>query len=77
MHAPCARNDMFFISLANMHVCACKINDIEAVVQSAHIHTRCVHDNLHKYTCMSVTYMPSLVHMHVDVYMNHKARMTV
>ena len=77
MHAPCARNDMFFILLTYMHVCACKIDDVEAVVQSTRIHTRCVHDNLHKYTCMSVTYMPNLVHMHVDVYMNHKARMAV
>ena len=52
-----------------MHACACKIDDIEDLMQSTHVHTRYAHDNLHKHACMSVMHMPNLVHMYVNVYM--------
>ena len=60
-----------------MHACARKINDIEAFVQSTHVHTRRMHDNLHEHMCMSIVYTPNLVHMDIDIYMNCKPRMTV
>ena len=50
-----------------MHVCAHKIDDVEALVYSTHELTKCVHNNLHKQVCMSVTYTPNLVRMHVDI----------
>ena len=31
-----------------------KINDVEADMQSTHVQTRRVHDNLHKHTCISI-----------------------
>ena len=68
---------MFFISVMYMHVCVYKIDDIEALVESTHVYTGCVHENLHKHTCISVTCTPNLVCMHVDVYMNCKPRMMV
>ena len=52
-----------------MYVCAHKIDDVEAQAQSTHAYTRHVHDNLHEHACMPAMYMPSLVHMHVDIYM--------
>ena len=60
----------FFISLAYkiMHVCAHKIDNVEALMQSTCVCTRCVHNNLHDHACMSVTYMPNLVCMHVDMH---------
>ena len=51
------------------------IDDIEALVQSIRVRTRHVHDNLHKHARMSVTYMPNLVHMRVNMYVNCKPRM--
>ena len=71
----CTQHDMFFISLAYMHACACKINDVETLMQSTRVCSRYVHDNLHDHTCMSVTYTLNLVHMHIDVYMNSKPMM--
>ena len=67
----------FLISLMCIHTCARKTNDAEAVMQSIHICAIRVCKNLHEHACMSVMYMPNLVHMHVDVYMNCKPRMTV
>ena len=60
-----------------MYVCV--IDDVEALVQSTHVCTLyiCVHNNLHEYAFISVMYMPNLVYIHVDVYMNCKPRMTV
>ena len=52
-----------------MHACACKIDDIEALVQSSRVHTKRVHNNLHEHECMSITYMSNLVRMYVGVYM--------
>ena len=66
---------MFFILLAYVHACACKIDDVEALVQKTCVLTRRVHNNLHEHVCMSVTYMPNLVCMHVDEYMNCRQRM--
>ena len=60
-----------------MHACAYKIDDIEALVENTHVSIRCVHDNLHEHACMSVTYMPKLVYMHVDMHMNSKPRIMV
>ena len=61
---------MFFSSLAFMYTFTCKINDIEALMQSMCVCTRHVHDNLHEHTCTSVTYTPFLVCMHIGQYMN-------
>ena len=77
MHVLCTQQDMFFISLTYMHACAHENDDIETVTQSTQVCTRHVHDNLHEHVCMSFTYMPNLVHMDTDVYMNRKPRMTV
>ena len=66
----CTQHDVFFISLMFIHTCACKIDDIKALVQSTRVCTRRVHYTLHEHTCMSVTYTPYLVCMHVDKYMN-------
>ena len=60
-----------------MHVCACKIDDIEVLIQSTYVCTRRVHDNLYEHTYMSVMYTPNLIRMHVDIYMNYKPRMIV
>ena len=77
MDAACTQHDAFFISLAYMHVCACKIDGVEALMQSICVRTRCVHDYLHEHMCMSVRYKPNLVCMYIDVYMNCKPRMMV
>ena len=60
-----------------MYVCAQKIVDGETLMQSTHVCTRGVHNNLHEHTCMSVMYMQNLVDMHIDVYMNCKPKMMV
>ena len=57
-----------FYTLVYMDTFVRKIDDIEALMQSTHVHTRCVHDNLHEHVCMSVAYTWNLVHMQVDVY---------
>ena len=41
--------------LTHVNACACKIDDIEALMQSPCVHTRHMNDNL--YVCMSVMYM--------------------
>ena len=46
---------------------ACKIGNVEALVHSTLVLTRRVHNNLHEHACVSVTYTPILIHMHVDV----------
>ena len=75
--APCTQHDAFFISLKCMYVCAHKISDVEALVQCTHVHTRCVYNNLHYHTCMSVAYRAKpCLHAHC-VYMNCKPTMTV
>ena len=65
------------ISLVYMHVCAHKIDNVEALVQSTFAHIRLVHDNLYKHPWMSVIYMTNLVRMYIDVYMNCKPMMMV
>ena len=70
----------FLISITYIHTCAWKTSDVETVVQSICVCATqgvCVHNNLHEHECMSVMYMPNLVHMHVDFYINCKPRMTV
>ena len=51
-----------------MHACAHEICDVEDFMQSIHVHTRGVLNNLHKHACMSVIYTLNLVRIHVDVY---------
>ena len=77
MRVTCTWHNTFFISLTYIHECACKIDDAEAFVQSTHVCTIRMYDNLHEHVCMSVTYTPNLVHIHIDVYINCKLRMTV
>ena len=60
-----------------MHTCAHNTDDVEGVVQSICVRTIRVCDNLREYAYMLVMYMPNLVHMHIDVYMNCKPRITV
>ena len=31
-----------------------------------------MHNNLHKYVYISLTYVPNLVYMHIDIHMNCK-----
>ena len=50
---------------------------MEALMQSTHVCTKSVHNNLHEHPCMSVMYMPYLFHMHINMCMNCKPRMTV
>ena len=59
-----------FTGIYSMHECACKIDDVEALMQITHVCTRCVLDSLHEHVCMSVTYKPNLVSMYnyVDVH---------
>ena len=76
-HAPCTRYNTLFILLAYIHTCACEIDDVEALMQTTHVHTRRAHNKLHEHASMSVKYMPNLVHMQVDEYMNCKPRMMV
>ena len=38
----CTRHDTFFISHTCRHACARKIDDVETLVQSTRVHTRCV-----------------------------------
>ena len=59
-----------------MHAYARENDDIVVLMQSTHVCTGRVHNNLYDSTCMSVMYMQNLVRMHVDVYMNYKPRMT-
>ena len=62
----------------HVYACVCsEIDDIEALVETACVHTRYVHDDLYGHVCMSVMYMPNLVRMHIDMYMNCKQRMMV
>ena len=68
---------MFFILIKYMYACAHKINDLEPPMHGTHVHTRCVHNNLHEHACMSIMYTPSLLQIHVDMYMNCKPKMTV
>ena len=60
-----------------MHVYAHKTDDVEALMQSTHVRTRYVYDNLYEHVYMSVMYTPNLVHMHVEIYVNCKPRMMV
>ena len=77
MHVVRPQHNTFFISLVYMHVYACKIIDVEALMQSTCVCTRGACDNLHEHTCMSVMYMPNLNCIHVDIHMNCKPRMMV
>ena len=74
MCVACTQHGTIFISFVYMYACARKIDDVEALMR---VCTRHVHDNLHRHTCMSVTYTPNLVCMYSDMYMNSKPRMTV
>ena len=77
MCAACTQYNTFFISLAYMHVCAHEIDDIEALVQSTGVHTRCVHDDIictSTHACQLGSYTPNLIHMLIDIYMNCKPR---
>ena len=60
-----------------MHACTCKIDVIEVLRQSAYVHTRCVCDNLHELACLSGTYTPNVVCMHLNIYINCQSRMIV
>ena len=62
------------LNMTEMYACARKIDDVEALVQSTRVCTRCVYDNLNEHACMSVMYTSNLVRMHIDVYMNCKPR---
>ena len=68
-HAACSWNNTLFFSLVYIHVCAHKVNDVEAVVQSTCVHTR-VYDNLHEHVCMSVMYIAWFRCVHTRVYDN-------
>ena len=68
---------MAHFSFYSHDVCACKIDAVEALVQGSLVYTRCVHENLHKHMCMTVTYMSNVVWIHVDMCMNCKQRVTV
>ena len=57
-----------FILQVYMHVCAEKITDIEALMQSTSVHTRCVHDNFHEHVHMLGTYTQNPVHIHLYMY---------
>ena len=59
-----------------MHVCAHKIDNVEALMHSADVRTKHVHNNLHEHACISVKYTQNLVCMYVEMYMNYKLRMT-
>ena len=45
-------------------VCACETDDVEALVQSTHVHTRHLHDILHEHACMSVMYTSNLTSLY-------------
>ena len=53
-----------FISLAYMHVCACKTDDVEALVQRTCVCSRHVHDNLHKPVHVIYAYTKPGLHAH-------------
>ena len=55
----------FSFHLYHMLECAHKTNDIVAHMHSTHVHTICLHNNLHKQTCILVMHTSDLVHMHV------------
>ena len=59
-----------------MYASESKIDNIEALMQSTRVGTRHVHNNMHEHACMSDTYTPNLVCMHVDMHVNYKLRMT-
>ena len=44
--------------------------------EHSHTHVRRVQNNLHKHMCISVMYMPNLVRMYIDLYMNCTPKMT-
>ena len=67
----------FLILLMYMHTCACKTDDVEAVMQSTCVRAICVYDDLHEHVCMSVMHACMSVYMHVDIHMNYKPRMTL
>ena len=70
-------NNTFYISLMYMYACVRNINDVEVLLQSTHVHTRHVYNNLHKHACMSVIYMPNQVCLCIGMYMNCEPRITV
>ena len=43
------------------YACACKINDINPIVQSSYRHTRYVHDSLQMHVWVSGMHMPNLI----------------
>ena len=53
-----------------MHECAQMIDDTEILTKSTHVHSRCVHDNMHKRANISAVYMPNLAHMCLGMYKN-------
>ena len=53
-----------FHSCICMCVCACETDDVEALVQSTHVHTRHVHDILHEHASMSVMYTSNLTSLY-------------
>ena len=64
----------FHFTRVYMHACVCKIDVIEVL---AHLHTRCVYNNLREHACMSGKYLPDQVCIHLDLYMSYQLRMTI
>ena len=78
MHAVCPQHNTF-LYFTGIYACV-RMQDHRR--RSSHaeylcMHLRCVCDNLHEHTCMSVMYMPNLNCIHVDIHMNRKPRMMV
>ena len=69
------QHDMFFILHTCKYVCTCKIDDVEPIVKSTCVCTRCVHNSWQMHTCMSGTYTPILVCMHFGLHANHTPRL--
>ena len=67
MCAAWAQHNMFFISHACRHACACKIDDIKPTVQSSHVRTRCVYDSLQMHLCMSGMHAPNLNYVSMQI----------
>ena len=60
----CIQHNIFLILHVYLYACARKINDVEALMQSTRVSTRCVHDNLYEHECVSGTYTPNPVRMY-------------
>ena len=71
-HGPHTTRLSFYTSASV--ACAHKIDEVEPIVQSTCVHTRCVYNSLQKSMCLLGTYTTNLVHVHLGKHANCKPK---